>query len=116
MASTRNKNTPGDYVLEKQQNKDIVDFNTYRSYGVPMNTYFSGDGLLTGRIASENLSSNSCDIESMLRGIGANNLETPQMPVMPAINTTKSLSIIDRLPVYVPRVLVVDPNQRPHHN
>jgi hypothetical protein len=116
MASTRNKNTLGDYALEKQQNQGIIDFNTYRSYGVPLNTYFSGDGLLPGRVASENLSSNSCDIESMLRGIGATNLESPQSPATPDIKELKSLSIIDRIPLYVPRTLVVDPNQRPHHN
>jgi hypothetical protein len=115
MASTRNKNTPGDYKLEKQQNINVINYNTYLSYGVPMATYYSGDGLLGGRIASENLSGNSCDIESMLRGIGATNLETPLPTLTPELKSIKSLSIIDRLPVYVPRTLVVDPNQRPHH-
>jgi len=116
MASTRNRNTIGDYTLEQQQNKGIIDFNTYQSYGVPVNTYFAGDGLIVGRVASENLSGNACDIESMLRGIGANNLVSPQSPASPDIKELKSLSIIDRIPLYVPRTLVVDPNQRPHHN
>ena len=115
MASTRNKNTPGDYKLEKQQNIHIVDYSTYKSYGVPTTTYYSGDGLLPGRVASENLSGNSCDIESMLRGIGSTNLETPLPTLSPDLTNIKWLSIIDRLPVYVPRPLVVDPNQRPHH-
>jgi hypothetical protein len=52
----------------------------------------------------------------MLRGIGANNLVSPQSPATPDIKEIKSLSIADRIPLYVPRTLVVDPNQRPHHN
>jgi hypothetical protein len=115
MTSTRNKNTPGNYKLETEQNKNIINFNTFNSYGVPLNTYFSGDGLLPGRVASENLSTNSCDIESMLRGIGSTNLETPLPTISPDIKDIKSLSIINRIPIYVPRTLVVDPNQRPHH-
>ena len=115
MASTRNKNTPGDYKLETLQNSNMIDYHTNQSYGIPQNTYFSGDGLLHGRVASENLSSNSCDIESMLRGIGSTNLETPLPIIQPDITNMKSLSIIDRIPVYLPRDLVVDTNQRPHH-
>ena len=115
MASTRNKNALGDYKLESQQNTNIIDYNTYHSFGVPTNTYFSGNGLLPGRIASDNLSGNACDIESMLRGIGSTNLEAPLPSVHPDIKDLKSLSIIDRIPIYLPRPLVIDSNQRPHH-
>lgn len=116
MASTRNRNTQGDYKLEQSINHSIVDFNTYHSFGVPLNTYFSGDGLLPGRVASENLSGNSCDIESMLRGIGSTNLVNPSHEPAPNITQLNSLSIIDRTPLYVPRPLVVQANQRPLHN
>jgi hypothetical protein len=114
MASTRSKNTPGDYSLETTKYSSSINYNTYNSYGVPISTFFSSDGLLHGRIASENLSGNSCDIESMLRGIGSTNLVNPLPTISPDIKTLNSLSIIDRLPVFVPRPLQIEPNQRFH--
>jgi len=116
MASTRNKNTPGDYSLEQRNNFLISEYKTNEgsSYGAPLETHFSGDGLLMGRIAPANLSNNSCDIESQLFGIGATNLVTPKAPVDPMIRQLNSLSIIHRLPVLVPEPLVVERNQRPY--
>lgn len=115
MASTRNKNTPGDYTLEQRNNTLISEYTTSeKSYGAPLETMYSGDGLLMGRIAPTRLSDNSCDIESQLFGIGATNLVTPKSAVTPILTPLKSLSIIDRLPVLVPEPLVVEKNQRPY--
>jgi len=115
MAGTRNKNTPGDYKLEQNNNIGIIEYNTYKhsSYGAPQQTNFAGDGLLMGRIASAQLSNNYCDIESQLFGIGSTNLVTPKGETTPSIRKLDSLSIIDRLPVIVPEPLVVEGNQRP---
>ena len=113
MSSTRNRNTLGDYNLESKLNDNHVNYNTYSSYGVPMASYFPGDGLVQGRVAPENLSGNYCDIESFLRGIGSTNLVTPMPDVRPEIYSLKSLSIINKTPLLVPSTLVIEPNQRP---
>jgi hypothetical protein len=116
MASTRNKNTAGDYKLEQKNNTGISNYSSPAFYGQPQHTYFPGNGLLTGRMASENLSRNSCDIESQLFGIGSTNLETPKAPCVAEILPHSSLNVIDRLPILVPEPLVVEKNQRPYMN
>jgi len=116
MASTRNRNCQGDYVLEQTQNKDICNYSEYANsaYGHPVETMLPGDGLLTGRIGAAKLSGNYCDIESQLFGIGSTNLVKPKEPVIPDIHPLLSLHVIDRLPVLVPEPLVVAKNQRPY--
>jgi hypothetical protein len=113
MASTRNKNTPGDYASEKKAIQLQVDYNTYHSYGVPSVNYLPGDGLLSGKVASASLSNNFCDIESYLRGIGSTNLETPQPEIVPSIKQLKSLAVMEKTPLIVPGDLVVEHGQRP---
>lgn len=114
MASTRNKNTPGDYASEQRSILNQMNYNTYEPYGAPTTTLFSGDGLLMGRIAPQGtLAGNACDIESSLFGIGSTNLVNFQTPVVPELYPVKSLSIIDRIPVLVPKPLEVQAGQRP---
>jgi hypothetical protein len=113
MASTRTKNTPGDYQLEQWSFAQHVAYNTAAHYGRPEQTYLPGDGLLAGTVSRTQLSNNSCDIESMLFGIGSTNLVTPHAPIRPEIYQVESLSIIDRIPLLIPAPLVVQPNQRP---
>jgi hypothetical protein len=102
MASTRNKNSPGDY---EQEMKSIIlqaDYKTYEPYGAPPQTTWAGDGLLCGSVGASKLSQNYCDIESNLRGIGATNLVSPLPELAPQINQLQSLNIIDRPKVQVP--------------
>lgn len=116
MAGTRNRNTPGDYKLEQNNNTGIITYNTYKNsaYGAPQQSNFAGDGLLMGRITADQLSNNYCDIESQLFGIGSTNLVMPKGETIPDIRKHQSLSIIDRLPLVVPQPLVVEGNQRPY--
>jgi len=116
MASTRDRNQPGDYMLEQRINSETTKYSTYEHYGVPTTTQFAGDGLLMGRMAASNLAFNSCDIESQLFGIGSTNLVNPKSNVTPDIKPLQNLSIIDRLPILVPEPLVVQKNQRPYLN
>lgn len=113
MASTSSKNTPGDYQLEQWSFAQNLNYNTYAQYGRPVTTYLPGDGLLGGNVHRENFAKNSCDIESMLRGIGSTNLVNPQAPVRGELYSLKSLSVIDRIPLLVPAPLKVEANQRP---
>jgi len=114
MASTRNKNTPGNYRAERNIYNNTVDYltnNTY-SYGTPLTSYYPGDGLLQGRVASENLSHNNIDIETQLFGIGSTNLVSPKINQSPGLKPLQSLSVIDRIPILIPEPLVIQPNQR----
>ena len=114
MSSTRNKNTPGDYVLEQSANIHNCNYSTYEhsSYGRPTETLFAGDGLLTGRIAPTNLSHNACDVESQLFGIGSSNMVAPKRIITPDLKPIQSLNIMNRIPVILPEPLVVEHNQR----
>lgn len=115
MASTRNKNTPGNYAAEK---RSITKQHNERMYihqtqGQAAATQLPGDGLLTGRFAGRDLAKNDCDIESFLFGIGSTNLENPLPIVRPDLNDLQSLNIIQKTPMCMPRPLSIEPNQRP---
>ena len=112
MSSTRNRNTPGNYSAEQWSLGEQINYNTYHSYGVPHSTHFAGDGLIHGRVASQQLSNNSCDIESQLFGIGSTNLVKPLPPVVPEIKTLNSLAVMDKTPLIIPGDLVVQEEQR----
>ena len=113
MASTRNRNTPGDYTLEKKKYNDALKYNTNKEYGQPQKSYLPGHGLMPAKTCRNVLANNACDIESTLFGIGANNLETPKEPCKPQLNNLKSLYVADKPNVFVIDPRSADPKQRP---
>ena len=115
MSSTRNKNTPGDYQLEKNRYEQFYSKTTYINSpsGMAFTQHLPGDGLLPSKMAAIELSENSSDIESFLFGIGSTNLVTPKAEVKPDIRQFKSLSIIDKTPLILPDELILLPRQRP---
>lgn len=113
MASTRTRNTPGNYDLEQWSFGRNVDWCTAEYRGPPPQTNLPGDGLLAGNVSRTQLSVNSCDIESMLRGIGSTNLVSPQEPLQAQIKELPSLNVCTKIPLLIPANLVVHPNQRP---
>jgi hypothetical protein len=113
MASTRSKNTPGDYQLETRLNLEHSAYLAYEPYGHADTTYFPGDGLIGAKISNVQLSKNYCDIESELRGIGTTNLVNPQAPVTAQINTLKSMTFMKRVPLIIPAPIIVNNNERP---
>jgi hypothetical protein len=114
MASTRNKNTPGNYALEQWSLEKQFQSKTYihGAQGRPIEPLYAGNGLKGGRIVARDLAKNDCDIESFLFGIGSTNLVTPLAPVQPELNDLKTLDIIQKKPMYVPEPLIVEPHQR----
>lgn len=115
MASTRSRNTPGNYAIEQRTFADHHNYMSYEKssfYGTVPNTYFPGQGLIGMKTAGLNLASNSADIESQLFGIGSTNLVSPQTPIAPDVYQLKSLNIADKLPVIVPAPFKADTNQR----
>ena len=115
MASTNNKNTPGNYKAEQSINSSIGNYTTYiqSAQGEAYTNHFAGDGLLMGTNARTTMCHNYTDVESQLFGIGTTNLVNPKPSVTPQMKYMQSVSVIERLPVLVPEPLIVDKNQRP---
>lgn len=115
MASTRNKNTQGDYNARQQSFMAQVEYVTNKEYAISNNTMYAGNGLLQGRIPDTQLSSNPNDIESFLFGIGSTNLVVHQSPVQPEFKQLSELSIVDRrVPLIMPENLMIRTQQRPY--
>ena len=67
MASTRNRNTPGNYSLEQREFKQSETYTLYPNsqYGAAYNTRMPGNGLLPAQIPWNKLSYNAADTESI---------------------------------------------------
>ena len=117
MASTRNKNTPGNYELEQWSKGRQFDTKlyTHAPQGKAITMHYAGNGLLGGKMHSRDLAHNACDIESFLYGIGSTNLVKPKAPVRPELKSFDSLNVIHKKPMVVPEALIVEPEQRPFY-
>jgi len=115
MASTRNKNTSGNYCLEQRQFMHSFNYTSYPNsqYGAAYNTKLPGNGLLPGQIPGNKLSYNAADTESFLFGINSTNLVNPAPCFTPEIAKLRSSNIYDKEPVFIPEPLVIEKNQRP---
>jgi hypothetical protein len=115
MASTRNKNTLGDYNLEQSEFKHSEKYKLYSNsqYGSAYHTNLPGNGLLPGQIDCRNLSNNYSDIESFLFGINSTNLVNPVGPLVPDLKHLKTVNIYKKPIIYLPEPLIVERNQRP---
>ncbi len=115
MASTRNKNTPGNYCLEQRQYTNSRMYTLYPNsqYGAAYDTKLPGNGLNPGQIPGNKMSQNSPDIESFLFGINSTNLVTPAPTFVPQLTNLGSTNIFEKGVVYLPEPLVVEKNQRP---
>lgn len=116
MASTRNKNTQGDFRQEQKSYADRFAYYDYAQsshFALPQAAYFPGNGVGCMKAAGSVLSNNACDIESQLFGIGSTNLVNPLPVVSPDIKYMQSLNVCDRLEVVNVADFKPEPNQRP---
>jgi len=115
MASTRNKNTPGNYCLEQKQLSNSQEYTLYPNsqYGAAYNTRFAGNGLKPAQIPWNKMSYNAPDIESFLFGINSTNLVKPAPCFVPELAKIDSVNIYENKPILIPEPLVIDKNQRP---
>ena len=115
MASTRNRNTPGNYCLEQRQYNQSENYTLYPNsqYGAAYNTRLPGNGLLPAQIPWNKLSYNAADTESFLFGINSTNLVNPAPCFVPEIKKLNSANIFEKTAVYMPEPLVIEKNQRP---
>jgi hypothetical protein len=115
MASTRNRNTPGNYCLEQRQFSHSSNYTLYPNsqYGAAYNTNLPGLGLLPAQIPANKLSYNAADTESFLFGINSTNLVNPAPCFVPEIVKLNSANIYEKKPTFIPEPLVIEKNQRP---
>ena len=115
MASTRNRNTQGNYRAEQwslEQNR-VHQSYLHAAAGQAITTHFAGNGLVGGWMPRTELSHNPIDIESFLHGTGSTNLVVKKQEPTPYFKTIDTLSICDRTPLLLPKPLYVEANQRP---
>ena len=113
MASTRNKNTCGDYYLEHKQSQHILDNRIYEHRRIAYSNALPCAGINVGSVPNTQLARNATDIESALYGINSTNLVNPQQPVRPQLKSMPNLAFFERPQVFIPEPLVVESNQRP---
>jgi hypothetical protein len=115
MASTRSKNTPGNYCLEEKEYQNSRNYTLYPNsqYGAAYDTRLPGTGLLPGQIPGNQMSKNAPDIESFLFGINSTNLVNPAPVFTPELKNLCCANIYKKGPVYIPEPLVIEGNQRP---
>ena len=116
MASTRNINSGGDYNLEQRNYALARIYNSYKysAQGCAYKPSIPSIGITPSRMPRNTLSSNPIDIESLLFGINSTNLVNPQKPIKPQLKQIPTSEFFDRLPVHMPKPLVVENNQRPY--
>lgn len=117
MASTRNRNTSGDYALETRENINFTDNMLYKhsASGFQEKTYLPGDGVFMSKLPYTELAHNAVDIESFLRGTRATDLVNPGAAAdfKPELKQLKSLCMYNKPKVVMPLPLVVEKHQRP---
>jgi hypothetical protein len=117
MASTRNKNTFGNYNLNQREQSNMNKYLLYKnsSRGIAYNTQLPGNGLNPGQIPSNQLSNNSVNTESFLFGINSTNLVKPiTQPFIPEQKILTSANIFEKPDaILIPEPLVIDKYQRP---
>lgn len=115
MASTRNKNTPGNYYLEQRNSTLSEQYKLYENSqnGAAYNTMLPGNGLNVARIPRTHMSHNPVDIESSLFGINSTNLVNPAKPTKPSLINLQTTDVYKKEPVFLPEHLVIEKHQRP---
>ena len=115
MASTRNKNTPGNYCLQQRSYANGRDYLMYEhaSYGSAYDTRVAGNGLNPGYVPWNKLSNNAADIESFLFGINSTNLVNPAPPLTPQLKCLSSANLFEKKPVIMPVPQAISKEQRP---
>jgi hypothetical protein len=113
MASTRNKNTAGNYALHARELAESRAYDIYKPGARPEKDVMPTLGYRPTHMSRDSLAYNPVEIESMLFGINANNLVDPQPAVRPLLKKLDTVDFFPRLPVIMPQPLVIEKGQRP---
>lgn len=115
MASTRNKNTTGDYSLEQRINSLANMYSLYPNsqYGEAYNISLPEVGLVPSKMSNNIFSKNAVDIESGLFGINSTNLVKETEKCVPDWKSPiPTKSYFDRIQMIMPTPLVIIKDQR----
>ena len=115
MASTRNRNTPGNYCLEQNEYRQFENYTLYPNsqYGAAYTTNLPGNGLNPAQIPWNKMSTNAPDIESFLLGINSTNLVNPAPCFVPELKKIDPVNLYEKSATIMPIPLVIEKNQRP---
>jgi hypothetical protein len=115
MTSTRSNNTCGNYNLQQRNFSLANQYTSYvnSQYGHAYNPALPCMGITPSHMPRNTLSNNPIEIESALFGINSTNLVTPQPPVVPQLKNVREQAYFERLPLIMPKPLVVEKSQRP---
>ncbi|MBC67230.1 MAG: hypothetical protein CML63_11135 [Rhodobacteraceae bacterium] len=115
MTSTRNKNTKGNYNLEQKGYSLARDYDSYKhsQYGQAHKTTMPDIIYRPSFLPRDMLSSNPIEIESTLFGINSTNLVKERAPTKPQLKTLPTSKFFERVPLIMPKQLVIEKNQRP---
>lgn len=114
MASSRNKNTVGNYNQEISENDKFTTHSQYIGSVSNDTTCYPGHGLLGCRNPNLVMLNNYIDIETELFGIGSTNLVNPKKNQEHVFHPFKILDIQHHNPVIMPEPLVVNKYNRPN--
>ncbi len=113
MASTRNKNTRGNYALELNQCINSQDYLLNKKYGEAAQTNQPGNGIGCAQLPRDHLSGNPIEIESFLRGIGSTDLTKPVQELTPDLKCMQQLDLFRAPQVILPTPFQAQTDQRP---
>tara|TARA_B100001093_G_C26781547_1_gene994855 strand:+ start:1044 stop:1415 length:372 start_codon:yes stop_codon:yes gene_type:complete len=117
MASTRLRNSPGQYCIDQQREHLERQYLVYKGKKVPDRSYLPGFGINAGNMAGaynhKILSNNTPDLESYLFGIGASNLVKPNNKPPMLINKMDDIKFFNQTDAIMPTPLVIENRQRP---
>jgi hypothetical protein len=113
MASTRNKNTFGNYCDQQRQLQKQEDwFMTNYKFENPRPAYPCA-GINVQHVPWNELSRNPVDIETYLYGISANNFVNPLPKLDPELKTFDTISFFETPKLYIPVLPPYLHGQRP---
>jgi hypothetical protein len=113
MASTRNKNTVGNYCDQQRQLQKQEDwFMRNYKFENPRPAYPCA-GINVQHVPWNELAGNPVDIETYLYGISANNFVNPLPPLVPELKTFNNISFFETPKLFIPVLPPYLHGQRP---
>lgn len=123
MASTRNRNLPGDYAQETrkyQQSFERMSFDHSSYFAHAQQSYLPGYGIAGAKMPARVIREDFSDVESELFGIGANDLVNPRLFPIAQMNQPVRFQHLDIVPppsavtnTLMPAAFAGQENQRP---
>ncbi len=115
MTDTQRVNNPADYCLQQRSYAKAREHLFYKHgpFGHAAHVALPCVGITPSHMPRDTLSNNPVEIESSLFGINSVNLVDPAPQVRPELHKIPEVPFFKRMPMIMPRPLVIERNQRP---